>query len=81
MLGTYFDPEEMNYQMVRIPIDSCDFATHMYAADDVENDGAFTHFHSPMWNSIFCRFWMRRKSGLGERYRLCFSPRSPLKRI
>lgn len=44
MLGAYFDPEEMDYQMVRIPIDSCDFATHMYAADDVENDTAFVCF-------------------------------------
>lgn len=32
MLSTYFDEQNMNYQIVRIPMDSCDFSTHIYSA-------------------------------------------------
>lgn len=32
MLSLYFSPEQMNYQKVRIHMDSCDFSTHMYEA-------------------------------------------------
>lgn len=44
LIGKYFSPEQMNYQMVRIPVDSCDFSTHMYAADDKEDDEDFEYF-------------------------------------
>ncbi len=44
LIRKYFSPEQMNYHMVRIPVDSCDFSTHMYAADDMEEDEDFEHF-------------------------------------
>lgn len=44
LLRQYFSPEQMNYRMVRIPVDSCDFSTHMYAADDDEEDTEFINF-------------------------------------
>lgn len=45
LLTQYFTQENMNYGLVRMHIDSCDFSTHMYAADDVEGDKEFTQFH------------------------------------
>ncbi|GLB28248.1 glycosyl hydrolase [Lacrimispora amygdalina] len=44
LLRMYFSPEQMNYRMVRIPIDSCDFSTHMYTADDDKEDTEFLNF-------------------------------------
>lgn len=44
LLEKYFFPGEMNYNMVRMHIDSCDFSTHMYAADDEADDFRFEKF-------------------------------------
>jgi glucosylceramidase len=38
MLSMYFEEKNMNYQVVRIHMDSCDFATHMYSAVEDEKD-------------------------------------------
>jgi len=38
ILSMYFDEKNMNYQLVRIPVDSCDFATHVYSAVEDKND-------------------------------------------
>ena len=32
LMETYFSPARMNYQMLRVPIDSCDFSTGQYEA-------------------------------------------------
>lgn len=37
-IRTYFDPREMHYIWGRTSIDSCDFSTEMYAADDDPDD-------------------------------------------
>ncbi|MGL6198389.1 MAG: glycoside hydrolase family 30 protein [Lachnospiraceae bacterium] len=42
VLNTYFKTEEMNYQLVRIHMDSCDFSTHMYAAQSDEAKAEFS---------------------------------------
>lgn len=44
MLTTYFDPEHMGYNQVRIHMDSCDFSTHMYEADPYEDDEELEKF-------------------------------------
>lgn len=44
LLTMYFDPEYMGYNQVRIPIDSCDFSTHLYEADPDETDKSFSRF-------------------------------------
>lgn len=44
MLSMYFGQENMNYQMVRIPMDSCDFATHVYSAVEDEEDTDLSSF-------------------------------------
>ena len=38
MLSMYFDDRNMNYQIVRIHMDSCDFATHIYSAVEDKTD-------------------------------------------
>lgn len=38
MLSMYFEEQNMNYQIVRIPMDSCDFSTHLYSAVEEEED-------------------------------------------
>ncbi|MBP2629021.1 MAG: glucosylceramidase [Firmicutes bacterium] len=44
LLTNYFKEENMNYQMVRIPIDSCDFATHIYSAVIDKDDSKLHSF-------------------------------------
>lgn len=44
LLEMYFSESRMNYQMVRIPMDSCDFSTHLYAAVEDEKDTKLESF-------------------------------------
>ena len=41
MISTYFLPENMNYHVVRVPIDSCDFSLGHYEASSKENQEGF----------------------------------------
>jgi len=45
MLSMYFDADNMNYQIVRIHADSCDFATHIYSAVEDESDKELKTFN------------------------------------
>lgn len=38
LLKTYFTEEEMNYRLIRVHMDSCDFSTEMYEAMSDKND-------------------------------------------
>lgn len=42
VLTEYFSPERMNYQMVRVPIDSCDFSLEHFEASSKENQEGFS---------------------------------------
>ena len=44
MLKQYFGRDNMKYNMVRIPIDSCDFSVEHYEADSDEQDENFEKF-------------------------------------
>lgn len=44
LLDHYFLDSGMNYTMVRMHIDSCDFSTRMFAADDTKDDVLFEDF-------------------------------------
>lgn len=44
MINQYFGKEHMKYDIVRIPIDSCDFSLEHYEADSDEDDEAFDSF-------------------------------------
>ena len=43
VIRTYFDPSEMGYAWGRTSIDSCDFSTEMYAADNDPEDIGLEH--------------------------------------
>ncbi len=42
-LGTYFGSDGLHYTMGRTSVDSCDFGTEMYAADNDPNDDSLSH--------------------------------------
>lgn len=42
VLRTYFDPEQMGYRMVRVPIDSCDFSLEHFEASSLEHQEGFS---------------------------------------
>lgn len=44
LLETYFGMSAMGYNRVRIPLDGCDFATHMYEADSLPEDENLLYF-------------------------------------
>ena len=44
VIDTYFNPEKMNYTLVRIHMDSCDFSTGLYEAVSDENDREMKSF-------------------------------------
>lgn len=44
IIHQYFGKENMKYNMVRIPIDSCDFSLEHYEADSDENDDSLKKF-------------------------------------
>ncbi len=44
MINQYFGKDQMKYQFVRIPIDSCDFSLEHYEADGNEEDADFSDF-------------------------------------
>lgn len=44
MIQMYFGEDTMNYQKIRIHMDSCDFCTHMYEADSDPDDEKLERF-------------------------------------
>lgn len=44
LITTYFSPDRMNYRMVRIHMDSCDFSTEMYEAMGDSQDTELSTF-------------------------------------
>jgi glucosylceramidase len=77
LLTRYFSPEEMNYVMVRMPIDSCDFATHMYAADDKEGDENFETFDFRDVEQYMLPLLDRAEIKCGKKIPIMLSPWSP----
>lgn len=77
LLSKYFSPDEMNYVMVRMPIDSCDFSTHMYAADDAEEDDSFEKFDIQDVERYMLPLLDKAQDARGERLSIMLSPWSP----
>ncbi|NWI61420.1 GLCM Glucosylceramidase, partial [Calyptomena viridis] len=44
LLRSYFSEEGLEYNLVRLPMASCDFSLHAYTYDDVPYDYELTHF-------------------------------------
>jgi glucosylceramidase len=74
VIQQYFHQDNMNYQMIRIPIDSCDFSLEHYEASSEENQKNFTlermgKYIFPMFEDI--------KKAAGEQLQVMVSPWSP----
>ena len=52
MIKNYFGKEQMEYSIVRIPIDSCDFSLEHYEADSYEDDDNLKNSHLNVWKNI-----------------------------
>ncbi|NXV53394.1 GLCM Glucosylceramidase, partial [Uria aalge] len=44
LLRSYFSEEGLEYNLVRLPMASCDFSLHAYTYDDVPFDYELAHF-------------------------------------
>lgn len=77
LLSKYFSPDEMNYVMVRMPIDSCDFSTHMYAADDNPEDESFEEFDFKDVEQYMLPLLDRAEARRGKKLSIMLSPWTP----
>ncbi|MBQ8278530.1 MAG: glycoside hydrolase family 30 protein [Roseburia sp.] len=73
----YFGKENMKYNIVRIPIDSCDFSLEHYEADSVEDDEAFEHFSFERVEKYILPLLDMAEKVRGERLEIMLSPWSP----
>ena len=53
LLETYFSPERMNYQFVRVHMDSCDFSLEQYEAMSDPEDKALASFSMGRTEKIY----------------------------
>lgn len=74
VLDEYFHPEKMNYQMVRVPIDSCDFSLEHFEASSKENQEGFTLERAGKYIIPMLRDIMRKTEG---RLSIMMTPWSP----
>lgn len=77
MLHTYFGKEEMKYNLVRIPIDSCDFSLEHYEADGDEADGDFHHFSFDRVEKYILPLLKDAEKMFGAKLSIMLSPWSP----
>lgn len=74
VLDTYFAGDKMNYQFVRIHIDSCDFSTHMYSAI---GDKRETNFDFSDTERYILPLLDAAQKRAGRKLKLMLSPWSP----
>ena len=77
LVKTYFSKEQMNYSMVRVHIDSCDFSTGMYEAVSDEMDTEFETFSFARTEKYILPFLEDIKKYSGKQVCLMLSPWSP----
>lgn len=77
LLSQYFSSDGMNYQHVRIPLDSCDFSTHMYEADSEEKDEALEHFSFADTERYIIPLLDAAQKKAGKPLKIMLSPWSP----
>ena len=77
VLSQYFSPDGMNYQHVRIHMDSCDFSTHMYEADGDEADEALEHFSFEDTKRYIIPLLDAAQEKAGKPLKIMLSPWSP----
>ena len=77
MIHQYFGKENMKYNLVRIPIDSCDFSLEHYEADPVEDDIEFKHFSFERVEKYILPLLDAAEKEYGSRLDIMLSPWSP----
>lgn len=77
VIETYFHPDKMNYQTVRIHMDSCDFSTEMYEADSDPDDEALAHFSFERTEKYILPMLRDAEKAAGRQLDLMLTPWSP----
>ena len=79
MIKNYFGKEQMEYSIVRIPIDSCDFSLEHYEADSYEDDDKFEKFSFERVEKYIIPLLDDVEKEYGDRIEIMLSPWSPPK--
>lgn len=77
LMHTYFSPERMNYKIVRIHMDSCDFSTEMYEAMSNPEDTELKTFSFERTEKYIMPMLVDAQKEAGEPLELMLSPWSP----
>lgn len=77
MINEYFGKSGMKYNLVRIPIDSCDFSLGHYEADGEEEDETFAHFSFERVEQSILPLLDAAEKTYGGRLEIMLSPWSP----
>ena len=77
LIETYFSPERMNYQFVRIPIDSCDFSLGQYEAVSDPEDTEFRSFDFSVPERYILPMLRDAEAAAGKKLPIMLSPWSP----
>ncbi len=77
LLDVYFKPSEMNYQHVRIPLDSCDFSLGHYEAMSNPDDVEFNSFNLSRLDKYIFPLLNDAQKTAGRDLEIMLSPWSP----
>lgn len=77
LIETYFSPERMNYQIIRIHMDSCDFSLEQYEAMSDPNDEKMESFSLERSGKYIFPMLEDIQKEIGRSYELMLSPWSP----
>ena len=77
LMQTYFSPERMNYGIVRIHMDSCDFSTEMYEAMSDPQDTQLQSFSFARTEKYIMPMLADAQKAAGRPLELMLSPWSP----
>lgn len=77
LLRSYFTEEGLNYRLGRLPLDSCDFATHLYEAMSDPTDRAMDSFSLADTERYILPFLRAAQTQRGGPLELMVSPWSP----
>lgn len=77
LMETYFSPERMNYEVVRVHMDSCDFSTEMYEAMTDGKDRNLESFSFARTEKYIIPMLCDAQRTAGKQLKLMLSPWSP----
>lgn len=77
LLTMYFSEENMNYNLVRIHMDSCDFSTHLYSAVTDEQDTDLSSFSFKDTEKYIIPLLDAAQKKAGNKLKIMLSPWSP----